>query len=181
MKRYLLIGAGSEHGKRIAFGASEQNGQGSPERDFKGGELVTLDVDPDLKPDVVHNLDVLPYPFATDEFDEIHAYEVLEHCGTQGDGAFFFGQFAEFWRILKPGGYFMASVPMWDSPQAWGVPDHRRCLPANIFGFLNQDYYKNLGKPGYADYRKWLGTTNFRCVGADEGKDNLHVVLQAVK
>jgi SAM-dependent methyltransferase len=173
-KRCLLLGSGSEHGKRIKF-------EGSPETDFSSFDLVKLDLDESLRPDVVHDLNDLPYPFLDNEFDEIHAYEVLEHCGTQGDGKFFFDQFAEFYRILKPGGFMMISVPMWDSQVAWGVPDHKRVMPACLFGFLNPDYYKNLGKPGYADYRKWLGSTNFDPIGADEKTETLYIVLKARK
>jgi SAM-dependent methyltransferase len=180
MKRYLLLGCGSEHGKRFRFEAKPGQGAGSPEAGFDG-ELVKCDIDPDLGPDVVWNLDDLPYPWADNEFDEIHAYEVLEHCGTQGDGKFFFGQFAEFWRILKPSGYICISVPRWDSEQAWGVPDHKRVLPLNVFGFLNPGYYENLGKPGFADYRKWLGNTNFQGFAAQMTDDNLHLVLRAEK
>lgn len=176
MKKVLLLGSGSEHGKRVTMAES-------PEKDFSTVDLVTCDVDPDLtpKPDVVHDLDLLPYPFADGEFDEIHAYEVLEHCGTQGDAKFFFGQFYEFWRILKPGGHMFISVPMWDSFLAWGVPDHKRVLPSCIFGFLSPRYYDNVGKPGYADYRKLLGPTHFDALGADEQGETLYVVLRAIK
>lgn len=174
MKHALLIGSGSEHGKRIKM-------EKSPEADFSTYSLVKLDIDPDLKPDVVHDLDVMPYPFADNEFDEIHAYEVLEHCGTQGDGKFFFDQFAEFWRILKPDGLMMISVPMWDSWMAWGAPDHKRVLPSCLFGFLDPRYYDNVGKPGYADYRKWLGKTDFEPLGCDEKTETLFVVLRARK
>jgi SAM-dependent methyltransferase len=181
MKRYLLLGSGSNYGKRVRFSPSDEVGPGSPEADFSGGELVTLDIDPDLKPDVAWDLDVMPYPFADNEFDEIHAYEVLEHCGTQGDGKFFFAQFAEFWRILKPGGYMCISVPMWDGEMAWGVPDHKRVFTPGIFGFLDPKYYENLGKPGFADYRKWLGSTNFNPLGKEEAMESLFVILRAIK
>lgn len=175
-KRVLLLGSGTSHDKRVVFDRS-------PEKDFSECDLVTCDIDPDLTPapSVVHNLDVMPYPWGDNEFDEIHAYEVLEHCGTQGDGKFFFDQFAEFYRILKPGGFMMISVPMWDDQVAWGVPDHKRVLPECIFGFLSVDYYKNVGRPGYADYRKQLGTTNFEAIGKDEKGATLYVVLRAVK
>lgn len=179
--KYLLIGCGNEHSKRIWFDANGENGKGSPERDFGSGELVTLDIDPDLSPSVVHDLDKLPYPFADDEFDEIHAYEVLEHCGRQGDGEFFFAQFREFYRILKHDGYLMISVPMWDNEIAWGVPDHKRVLPKSIFAFLDRAYYENIGKAAYGDYRHLLGDVHLPSVGFEESETQLHVVLRAVK
>src|SRR5687767_7500638 len=100
----LLLGCGNNLVKKVTFAAVPQ----------QWVELVTLDVDPGVKPHVVHDLNDVSLPFADDNFDEIHAYEVLEHCGHQGDWRFFFNQFYDFWRILKPGGYFVATVPMWD-------------------------------------------------------------------
>lgn len=181
MKTYLLLGSGSNHTKCVRFEGSDEVGPGSPESDFSGGRLVTLDIDPRLNPDVCHDLDVLPYPFGDDIFDEVHAYEVLEHTGRQGDGKFFFDQFSEFWRILKPGGYMILSVPLWDTEMAWGVPDHKRVFTPNLFGFLEPEYYDNLGKPGYADYRHWLGETHFKCISYKEDKMSLFVILRAVK
>jgi len=98
----LLIGCGNNCDKKITF--SEIS------KEWK--ELVTLDIDEDTNPDVVHDLNAMPYPFEDNTFDEIHAYEVLEHCGKQGDWRFFFDQFSELWRILKTGGYYCATVPM---------------------------------------------------------------------
>ena len=53
----------------------------------------------------------LPLPFDNDTFDEIHAYEVLEHVGKQGDYIFFFAQFSDLYRILKPNGLLVAMSP----------------------------------------------------------------------
>ena len=174
--KYLLVGCGGARDKRIRFD------DGSPADDFSGGDLVTLDSDPEAGADMVHDLDVLPYPFADNEFDEIHAYEVLEHTGTQGDGKFFFAQFYEFWRALKPNGYMMISVPMWDSPLAWGVPDHRRVLPDSIFGFLDAEYEQLIGNaPGVGDYRRLRKDMNFKPLMKQETEASLYVVLQAIK
>lgn len=158
--RYLLAGCGNARDKRVQCPES-------PALNF-GSDLVRWDGDPDCNPDVLHDMEVFPYPFADEEFDEIHAYECLEHCGTQGDAKFFFGQFAEFYRILKPGGVMALSVPMWNHYIAFSVPDHKRVLPAEIFGFLDQDYYLNVGRPGYGDYRKLLGKTDFKPLGKQE-------------
>ena len=87
----ILLGAGSNHAKKLGF-SPEWNG------------LVTVDINPDHKPDVLHDLSVLPLPFADDCADEIHAYDVMEHVGAQGDWRFFFDQWSDIWRVLKPGG-----------------------------------------------------------------------------
>jgi SAM-dependent methyltransferase len=118
----LLIGCGNDRRKKITF----------PQTPSDWTQLVTLDIDASTKPDIVHDLNVLPYPFLDSTFDEIHAYEVLEHCGRQGDWKFFLDQFAELWRILKPGGFLVATCPMWDGPWAWGDPGHTRVISRTI-------------------------------------------------
>jgi SAM-dependent methyltransferase len=167
----LLLGCGNNLKKKVTF----------PEVPPHWVELVTLDMDPSVKPMVLHDLSQVPYPFADDNFDEIHAYEVLEHCGKQGDWRFFFDQFAEFWRILKPGGYLVATVPMWDSKWAWGDPGHTRVINEGSLIFLNQEEYKSqIGKSSMSDYRGWY-KADFNIVAMDEQKDTFCFVLQSVK
>ena len=74
MKRELLIGCGSEHSKRLTI-------DGSTIFD----NPTTLDINPDHNPDLVFDLMQITLPFEDNTFDEIHAYEVLEHTGAQGD------------------------------------------------------------------------------------------------
>lgn len=193
----LLLGCGNMHDKRVVFTPEVEHqdylGPGSPWQKFEDYARLHLhDQVPELiqkyidKVDgfakassmMLHDLNELPYPWADEAYDEIHAYEVLEHCGRQGDGDFFFGQFNEFWRMLKPGGYFCLSVPMWDSEVAWGVPDHVRVLPPGIFGFLTKDYYNNIGKPGYGDYRHMLDGRYWIAVAKHETEEQLNVVLR---
>lgn len=182
----LLLGCGNMHDKRVVFSPEPEHqdylGTGSPWDTFdQYARLHLHDQDPAVceKFDIFPwDLNDLPYPWVDGQFDEIHAYEVLEHCGSQGDGDFFFGQFNEFWRILKPGGYFCLSVPMWDVEVAWGVPDHKRVLPPGIFGFLTKDYYDNIGKPGYGDYRHQLDGRFWIAVAKHETEEQLNVVLR---
>lgn len=142
--------------------------------------LTTLDHDPSCKPDVVHDLDSLPYPFEDDSFDEIHAYEVLEHCGKQGDWRFFFGQWSEFHRILKDGGMFFGTVPLPESVWAWGDPSHTRVIPLIQLDFLCQRFYEQVGATPTSDFRScWSG--NFEVVHTQETPDRQMFVLLKVK
>jgi SAM-dependent methyltransferase len=166
----LLVGCGNSRAKQISFEGI------SPE----WTDLTSLDFDPETGCDVVHDLNALPYPFADGQFDEVHAYEVLEHCGRQGDWKFFFDQFHEFWRILKPGGYFIATVPMWDSPWAWGDPQHCRVIPKQALIFLNQAEYGQIGNTAMTDYRRWW-KGNFETVAVEETEHRLGFVLKAIK
>lgn len=169
----LLVGCGNNRDKKITFAEIPEGWI----------ELVTLDIDPDTSPSVVHDLENLPLPFDDDMFDEVHAYEVLEHTGQQGDWRFFFNQFYEFWRILKPGGYLIGSCPMWDSKWAWSDPGHKRIISAASLAFLSQKEYKvQVGKTSMTDYRDyWEGDFGLLANQVSEDGGNFGFVLQAIK
>jgi len=162
----LLIGAGSSRDKRIVH-------ELTPDAEFN--DLVTLDITGVA--DIYHDLNEIPYPFRDKAFTEIHAYEVLEHCGSQGDGEFFFGQFNEFWRILKPGGVFCGSVPHYKGPWAFGDPGHKRILPPSVFGYLTESFYDQLGETFCADYRDLI-KGYWKLIGTDEIGDQVVFMLQ---
>lgn len=167
----LLIGAGADHEKKLCV-----NGKRA------WSDLVTVDMNPAHKPTVVHDLETLPYPFDDDTFDEVHAYDVLEHTGKQGDWRFFFTQWSELWRITKPGGYFCGWSPDISSIWAWGDPGHTRIMSAQMFVFLDQsEYTKQVGVTAMSDYRRWY-RADWRPhhVGVDR-KSQLVFILQAIK
>ena len=146
--RELLIGAGNARRKKLYRAGGEAF-----------DDVTTLDIDPRCNPDVHWDLNDRPLPFADGEFDEIHAYEVLEHVGRQGDWRGFFSEFAEYYRILKPGGVLILSCPKWDSPWAWGDPGHTRVLSGHTFTFLSREQYQaQIGQTAMTDYRDvWDG------------------------
>jgi len=142
----LLIGCGNHRNKILR----------SVDGDAEWTDLVTLDNDPNCGADIEWDLERLPLPFPDERFDEIHAYHTLEHTGRQGDFRFFFAQWEEFWRLLKPGGVFFGIVPSPDSPWRWGDPGHTRTLPPEILTFLDQtEYEKQVGVTALADYRRF--------------------------
>jgi SAM-dependent methyltransferase len=166
-----MIGCGNSRDKRMCIAGTD--------REWKN--LTTLDINPDCNPDIVWDLETLPYPLETDYYDEVHAYEVLEHCGTQGDAKFFFGQFAELHRILKPGGLLFGSVPRHDSVWAWGDPSHKRIISNASLTFLSQEAYKaQIGVTSMTDFRH-VWKLDFPCVFFENKGDSLNFVLKAVK
>ena len=165
--RELLIGCGNNLDKKVWL--SNESGQ------FQN--VIGLDIDPSSKAHVIWDLEKLPYPFQDEEFDEIHAYEVLEHTGQQGDYKFFFSQFNEFYRILKPKGKMYITVPWWESIWAWGDPGHKRVLSEASFVFLSQAAYKEqVGITAMTDYRN-LYHGNFNTLVCEKQKDNQLIVI----
>jgi SAM-dependent methyltransferase len=136
-----------------------------PERKIVGGateepEWTTLDANPECKADIRFDLNLIasgtPIPLPAETFDEIHAYQVLEHFGHQGDYAGFFATFREFWRLLKPGGTFVGDTPALRSPWLWGDPGHTRVISAQTLTFLTRSAYAELGKTTSTDYRRYV-------------------------
>ncbi len=166
----LLLGCGSNRDKKLVVGG--QAGWSA---------LTTLDREASHKPDILHDLNNFPYPFEDNRFDEIHAYECLEHCGSQGDYKFFFRQFSELWRILKPNGYLVGTVPLPESVWAWGDPSHTRIIPLQSFVFLSQlEYEKQVGITPMSDFRS-IYKADFELIHLNKGNDLLEFVLKAIK
>jgi SAM-dependent methyltransferase len=171
MKTELLLGCGNSRQKKL------HPANDTPE----WSNLITLDFNEDCRPYVVHDLEDLPYPFEDNRFDEIHAYEVLEHIGDLGDWRAFFDQFSELHRILKPGGRLFAMVPMWNSIWAFGDPSHRRVISKATIAFLCQEEYKKqVGKTAMSDFRSYY-KADFRALHLNETEHTFTFVLEAVK
>ena len=162
----LLIGSGNNLTKQLSLPGKKE-----------WENLTTLDLDPDCQPDVIHDLADLPLPFPDESFDEIHAYEILEHVGQQGDWRLFFEQFTEFHRLLKPGGHFLATTPMWDCQWAWADPGHSRIIAPGTISFLEQKFYKDVGENPMTDYRH-VYKVDFEIVHAAEAGERFAFVLK---
>lgn len=166
----LLIGCGNSRRKKLTLDGN-----------WEWGELLTLDHDPNCGADIAHDLEVLPWPVAADTFDEVHAYEVLEHLGEQGDFKAFFAHFGEIYRVLKPGGMLLATVPAWDDIWAWSDPSHRRIISHHTLVFLDQTQYaRQVGKTAMTDFR-WLWKGDFEPVAAEVVDGCFKFALQAHK
>lgn len=165
----LLLGCGSSRVKKLCYGGRAE-----------WSALTTLDHSATHAPDVVHDMGVLPLPLADEQFDEIHAYCCLEHVGAQGDWRFFFAQWSDFWRLLKPGGLFFGICPAADSPWAWGDPSHTRIIGPECLIFLHQPAYEQVGTTPMSDFR-FAYEADFDLIHSQSAGHHFEFVLQAVK
>lgn len=89
--------------------------------------------------DVVHDLNILPYPFESNYADEVHFYHVLEHLDDT------IGVLEEIHRILKPGGTLYLRVPHFSSLYAWGDITHKKAFSIYAFDIFDEK----------RDYKHW--------------------------
>lgn len=87
--------------------------------------------------DIVHDLDVLPYPFKNNSLDEIHFYHVLEHLHDP------IRKIEEIYRILRPGGILHMRVPHFSSMGAFTDLTHIRPFGYYSFDCLEKDNYQH--------------------------------------
>jgi ubiquinone/menaquinone biosynthesis C-methylase UbiE len=68
--------------------------------------------------DVVHDLEVFPYPFEENQFSEVLCHHVLEHLEDQ------VGVMEELYRITAPDGWIRIEVPYFTSVRSYRDPTH---------------------------------------------------------
>jgi predicted SAM-dependent methyltransferase len=138
--RELLLGCGNSRAKLL----------GLPNTELVFKNLTTADCNAECNPDILINLNIVPWytldgtkkvvnRIVENSFDEVHAYEVLEHLGSQGDVRTFFDTFNEIYRVLKPDGHLFATTPSRYSAWLWGDPSHARVILQETLSFLCHD------------------------------------------
>jgi SAM-dependent methyltransferase len=90
-------------------------------------DAVNLDISPNVRADVVHDLNVTPWPFEAGTFDEVHAYDVLEHVVDVVP------VLEEIHRICRPGAVVHVTVPHFSSANAFTDVTHRHWFGWNSF------------------------------------------------
>ena len=166
----LVLGAG--HSDRLVKGLSVEGRE-------EFNDVTTLDINESANPDVVWDLNNRPLPFEDETFDEIHAYDVLEHIGRQGDYIGFFEEFGEYWRILKPGGLLFVAVPS-GMKAAFSDPGHTRIFTEITPLFLSQrEYEAQVGKTKMTDYRNiWKKHFDIMVIKRSDIDHNLSFILR---
>lgn len=83
--------------------------------------------------DVVHDLNVHPWPFEDESAEEIQALDILEHL----DEVLPF--IDECYRILKSGGLLFIQTPRYDADFLWIDPTHKRGFHEQSMDFFDPD------------------------------------------
>lgn len=84
--------------------------------------------------DVIHDLNVFPYPFEDASVDHVYLDNTLEHLDDV------IKVMEEVYRIVKPGGSVKVIVPYFRSVWAFIDPTHRHFFTVSSFAFYDPDH-----------------------------------------
>jgi len=93
-------------------------------------EAVNLDVVADTHPDLVHDLNRLPWPLPDNHFREVLAYDVVEHLDN------LVACMEEIHRVCGEGAVIRITTPHFSCANAYTDPTHR-----HAFGWFSFDYF----------------------------------------
>lgn len=96
---------------------------------------VNVDVTERVAPDVLCDLNRRPWPFPDGHFDEVLAYDVVEHLADV------MSTFEEIHRVARAGALVRVTVPHFSSGNAYTDPTHR-----HFFGYHTLDYLTDAGE-----------------------------------
>ncbi len=115
--------------------------------------------------DVVHDLNVMPWPFPANEFDEILLSHVLEHLPHT------LPAMEELWRVSKPGAKVTIRVPFWNSFHAFRDPTHYRTFHGESFDFYDPEKPLN-HRCSYYTHARFKVQRKDYCVSLKGGRDD---------
>lgn len=91
---------------------------------------INVDRTSRTSPDVVHDLDVFPWPFAEGQFSEVFAFDVVEHLADV------VAAMEEIHRICRDGARVEITVPHFSSGNAFTDPTHRHFFSRFSFHYF---------------------------------------------
>ena len=80
--------------------------------------------------DLIHDLNVFPYPLADNTFDRIICMDVLEHVSD------FVRTMEEIWRVGAAGAIVEVRAPFMSSVNYFSDPTHRRAFTSRSFDYF---------------------------------------------
>lgn len=140
---------------------------GGPRNDFGADEVYGVDLvavpgNPNVR---VADLCVEPIPFETSSVDYVTAYDFVEHVPRllYVDGVRrnpFVELMNEVWRVLRPGGTFLAKTPAWPHHEADVDPTHVQTITEGTLAYFTEDSHLPLTR-SYGFVGRFAGTQHW--------------------
>lgn len=106
---------------------------------------LNVDVTEATSPDVMHDLNRRPWPFPDDHFEEVLAYDVVEHLNDV------MATFEEIHRVCRDGARVRVTVPHFSSSNAYTDPTHR-----HFFGYFTLDCFTEADERSFYTRARFL-------------------------
>jgi SAM-dependent methyltransferase len=113
---------------------------GCGDRKTKGAVGIDIVALPGV--DIVHDLDVYPWPLDDGSFDKVLMLNIIEHLDDT------IKAMREVHRILKPGGVVHIEVVYWNHKYTWSDPQHK-----HAFTELSWEFFTGKRKEYYTDFK----------------------------
>ena len=104
-------------------------------------DAVNVDITPSTNPDIVHDLNVIPWPFPENHFAEVTANDVVEHLDDV------MATFEEIHRICSQGAIVRVAAPHFSSGNAYADPTHRHFFSYFTFDCFREDDERSFYTP----------------------------------
>jgi SAM-dependent methyltransferase len=117
-------------------------------------DAVNVDLVAETGPDLVHDLNRLPWPLPGNRFREVWAYDVLEHLDD------LVKVMEEIHRVCRHGAIVKVTVPHFSCANAFTDPTHR-----HYFGRFSFDYFTGENELGFytpVRFRRRVASIIFR-------------------
>jgi len=121
--------------------------------------------------DLVHDLEIHPWPISAGCAERVACYQTLEHIRDM------LAFMADLWRVCsaEPQAWVEITVPYHAAPTAWGDPTHVRAFTEDTFRYFEPGYVERFSDYGIAPHHFHIVDLAFRLAG------NLWVLLRPLK
>ncbi len=100
--------------------------------------FLNVDLSANCRPDIIHNLNQMPYPFEENQFEEIHLDHVIEHLQNP------LAVLEEVFRISKDGCRITLKCPHFSCN--WLHPGHKSAISTYLFDFFEENHPERYGR-----------------------------------
>ena len=119
-----MAGMKSRHAAALNLGCGRKRIEGA----------INLDINPSIAPDVIHDLNNRPWPFDSDSFEHLYAYDVIEHLDDV------IATMNEIHRVCRAGAQVEITVPHFSSANTFTDPTHRHAFGYSSFHYVTGEH-----------------------------------------
>src|SRR5271163_790248 len=95
---------------------------------------VNVDLSASIAPDVAYDLNTRPWPFGSDSFEHVYAYDVIEHLDDV------IGTMNEIHRVCRNGARVEITVPHFECANAFTDPTHQHAFGYSSFHYVTGEH-----------------------------------------